>query len=208
LRQFINTDIESESRRRTLLDALDSQQMDLAIEKGDTGALEKLLPNLRRKEESARAMVEVALTLNKQGKREEALELLSEAENLVKPDLTSETQTNALLGLVMAYALIDPPKAFLIIERTIDHANDDLARALLLDKIIRSGLIQKGEIKLQNSQMLPVDLVVFRYGKAIAALAEADFDRTKAAADRFERNELRLLARVLLAQSLLGRGSQ
>jgi tetratricopeptide (TPR) repeat protein len=208
LRQLINTDIESESRRKALLDALDSQQIDLAIEKGDTNALEKLLPNVRRKEESARAMVEVALKLNKQGKRDEALELLNEAEALVKPDLTSETQTNALLGLVLAYALIEPPKAFSMIERTIDHANDDLGKALLLDKILRSGLIQKGEIKLRNSQMLPVDLVVFRYGKAIAALAEADFDRTKAAADRFERNELRLLARLLLAQSLLGSSSK
>ena len=44
---------------------------------------------------------------------------------------------------------------------------------------------------------------MFKYGKAIAALASADFDRTKAAADRFERNELRLMVRLLLAQALL-----
>lgn len=205
LRQFINTDVESESRRRTLLDALDSQQIDLAIEKGDTDSLEKLLPNVRRKEESARAMVELALKLNKQGKRDEALELLSDAETFIKPDLTSETQTNALFGLMLAYALIEPPKAFSIMERTIDRANDDLGKMLLLEKIIKSGVVQKGEIKLRNSQTLPADLIVFRYGKAITALAEADFDRTKAAADRFERNELRLLARLLLAQSLLRR---
>jgi hypothetical protein len=202
LRQFINSDIE-ESRRRSLLDSLDSQQIDLAIEKGDTEALKKLLPNVRRKEEAARAMVEVALTLNKQGKRAEALELLSDAESLVKFDLASETQTNALLGIVLAYALLEPAKAFAIIERTVDRANDDIGKALLLDKIVRSGATQKGEIKLRNSQILPAELLVFRYGKAIAALANADFDRTKAAADRFDRNELRLLARLLLAQSLL-----
>jgi hypothetical protein len=208
LRQFINSDIESESRRRSLLDSLDSQQINLAIEKGDTEALQKLLPNVRRKEESARAMVEVALTLNKQGKRTEALELLRDAEALVKFDLASETQTNALLGIVLAYAFIEPAKAFAIIERTIDRANDDIGKALLLDKIVRSGAIQKGEIKLRNSQILPAEFLVFRYGKAIAALANADFDRTKAAADRFDRNELRLLARLLLAQSLLRRDEQ
>jgi hypothetical protein len=208
LRQLINSDIESESRRRSLLDRLDSQQIDLAIERGDSEALQKLLPNIRRKEESARAMVEIALTLNKQGKRTEALELLRDAESLIKFDLTSETQTNALLGMVQAYALIDPPKAFSIIERTIDRANDDIGKALLLDKIVNSGLIQKGEIKLHNSQILPAEFIIFRYGKAIAALANADFDRTKAAADRFDRNELRLLARLLLAQSLLRRDEQ
>jgi tetratricopeptide (TPR) repeat protein len=203
LRQLINSDIDNESRRRSLLDRLDSQQIDQAIERGDSEALQKLLPNIRRKEESARAMVEIALTLNRQGKHAEALELLRDAESLIKFDLTSETQTNALLGMVLAYALIDPPKAFSIIERTIDRANDDIGKALLLDKIVNSGLIQKGEIKLHNSQILPAELIVFRYGKGIAALANADFDRTKAAADRFDRNELRLLARLLLAQSLL-----
>jgi tetratricopeptide (TPR) repeat protein len=208
LRQLINSDIDSESRRRSLLDRLDSKQIDLAIERGDSEALQKLLPNIRRKEESARAMVEIALTLNKQGKRAEALELLRDAESVIKFDLTSETQTNALLGMVLAYALIDPPKAFSIIERTIDRANDDIGKALLLDKIVNSGLIQKGEIKLHNSQILPAEFIIFRYGKAIAALANADFDRTKAAADRFDRNELRLLARLLLAQSLLRRDDQ
>jgi len=203
LRQLINSDIDSESRRRSLLDRLDSQQINLAIERGDSETLQKLLPNIRRKEESARAMVEIALTLNKQGKRTEALELLRDAESLIKFDLTSETQTNALLGMVLAYALIDPPKAFSIIERTIDRANDDIGKALLLDKIVNSGLIQKGEIKLHNSQILPAEFIIFRYGKGIAALANADFDRTKAAADRFDRNELRLLARLLLAQALL-----
>jgi hypothetical protein len=35
------------------------------------------------------------------------------------------------------------------------------------------------------------------------ALANADFDRTRSAADRFAHNELRLMARLLLAQALL-----
>jgi len=37
----------------------------------------------------------------------------------------------------------------------------------------------------------------------MADRTQIDFVRTKAAADRFERNELRLLVRLLLAQALL-----
>jgi hypothetical protein len=37
----------------------------------------------------------------------------------------------------------------------------------------------------------------------INALARADFDRTKALADRFLRDEIRIIARLLLAQSIL-----
>ena len=127
---------------------------------------------------------------------------------MIKTDLYSETQTNALLALVAAYALVEPAKAFGIIERTIDRANDELAKVLLLDKILKSGAFKKGEMRLQQSGMIPIDFALFRYGKAVAALASADFDRTKAAADRFERHELRLMARLLLAQALLQKDNQ
>jgi hypothetical protein len=49
----------------------------------------------------------------------------------------------------------------------------------------------------------PIDYNVFKYGKNITALAYADFDRTRAVADRFERIEFRLMAGLLLAQALL-----
>ncbi|HET9786268.1 MAG TPA: hypothetical protein VFP47_03990, partial [Pyrinomonadaceae bacterium] len=43
---------------------------------------------------------------------------------------------------------------------------------------------------------------VFRYGKGVAALAKADFNRTRALADRFERHELKVLARLLIVKGL------
>jgi hypothetical protein len=203
LREFINTEINDESRRKTLLDTLDSEQLDDATYKGDTQELNKLLPKIRRKEERARAMAGLAVALEKKGDHEEALKLLDEAQTMIKTDLTSETQTNALLALVTGYALVEPARGFGIIERTIDRANDDIAKALLLDKIAKSGAVKKGEIRLQQSGIMPVDFAVFKYGNGVVALANADFDRTRSAADRFQRNELRLLARLMLAQALL-----
>ena len=147
-------------------------------------------------------MAEIAIVLEKKGNHDEALKLLDEAQTFIKTDLSSETQTDALLALITAYALVEPGRAFGIIERTIDQANDELAKVLLLDKIVKSGATKKGEIKLRDGGMMQVDFAVFRYGKSVAALANVDFDRTKAAADRFERNELRLMMRLLLAQAL------
>jgi hypothetical protein len=37
----------------------------------------------------------------------------------------------------------------------------------------------------------------------VAALAKADFNRTRALADRFERNELRLMAQLFIVKCLL-----
>src|SRR5258705_4392167 len=153
-------------------------------------------------------MAEIAVALEKKGKHDEALSLLDQAQVLIKIDLNSETQTNALLALVGAYALVEPAKAFGIIERTVDRANDEMAKVLLLDKIVRSGMLKKGEIQMRQSGIMPIDFAVFKYGKSVAALAKADFDRTRAAADRFERYELRLMARLLLAQALLRHDDQ
>ena len=125
---------------------------------------------------------------------------------MIKVDFESQTQSNALMALVAAYAVVEPPKAFAIIERTIDRANDQISKALLLDKIISTGVIKNGEVLMQNSVTISPEYVMFRYGKAVTALATADFNRTRAAADRFERMELRLMMRLLLAQSLLEDG--
>ena len=208
LREYISTDIPDESRRKGLLDALDTEQINQAVSRGDTEELQKLLPKIRQKQERARVMSKLAITLEKKGKHDEALSLLNDAQTLIKTGFENESQTNALLALVGAYALVDPAKAFGIIERTVDRANDELTKLLLLDKFIGSGIIKKGEISMQHSGMIPIDLAVFKYGKSVAALANADFERTLAAADRFERNELRLMARLLLAQALLRHDDQ
>ena len=47
LRDFVNTRIDDESRRKSLLDALDTAQINLAISKGNIDELQKLLPNVR-----------------------------------------------------------------------------------------------------------------------------------------------------------------
>jgi hypothetical protein len=74
---------------------------------------------------------------------------------------------------------------------------------MLLDRVVKSDAIKKGEIVLDHAGIMPLDFLVFRYGKGVAALAKADFNRTRALADRFERNELRLLAQLLIVKGLL-----
>jgi len=81
--------------------------------------------------------------------------------------------------------------------------NDDVSKLLLLDKFVKSGVVKKGELLLNNSAMIPMDFALLKYGKGVIALARADFGRTRAAADRFERQELRIFARFMIAQALL-----
>ena len=202
LREIINNEIE-ESRRKVLIDSLDAEQINWATNNGNAEELRKLLPQIRLREQRARAMAEMAALMEKNGDHDEAVKLLDEARTLIKLEFDSETQTDALLALVAAYAVVDPSKAFAIIENAVDNANDQISKLALLDRLLKSGAIKSGELRLQQAGILPLDFLVFKYGKGVSALANADFDRTKAAADRFGRNELRLLARLMLARALV-----
>ena len=201
-RELINSQVESEDERKTALDALNNEQMYDDLRQGKTDDLEKLLPLIRAREQRAMAMTGLAILLEKKGQHDEAVTLLDEARALVKVDLTNEKESNALLAVMLGYALVDPPKAFAMIEPIIDRTNEDVSKLLLVDKIVKSGAVKNGEI-LMNQPQIPIDYAMLQYSPGVAALGKADFDRTKALADRFQRNELRIVARLLLAQALL-----
>jgi hypothetical protein len=141
--------------------------------------------------------------LHEKGEKEDASALLDEAATLIKTDLNDERQTNSLLTLLCAYAVVDPPKGFALAERTVDRANRQISLLLLVDKVVKSGAIKKNEILLEQPQLMTLDFLVFKYGKGVAALAKADFNRTKALAERFDRNELRLMAQLFVLRGLL-----
>jgi hypothetical protein len=202
-REAINRHETSSDLRNQIIDALDNQEIGTAVMRKHVDELQKLLPKIRRKDERARAMAELALLLHDKGEKEEAATLLDEAATLVKTDLTDDKQTNALLTLLCAFAVVDPPKAFALAERTIDRANRQISLLLLLDKVVKSGALKKNELLLEQPQLMPIEFLVFKYGKGVAALARADFSRTKALAERFERNELRLMAQLLVLKGLL-----
>ena len=202
-RDLISKEVNGEDEQRKILEVLDAEEIALAAYRKQIDKLKELLPKIRRKEERARAMAEVAILLKEKGEDAEATTLLDEAATLIKADLKSETQSNALLTLLCAYAVVDPPKAFALAERTIDQANSQISLLMLVDKVIKSGSVKKSEIILDHAGIMPLDYMVFRYGKGVAALAKADFNRTRALAERFERNELRVLARLLIVKGIV-----
>jgi hypothetical protein len=201
-RELINSQIENEDERKTALDSLNNEQMYFDLSHGKTDDLDKLLPLIRAREQRAMAMSQLAIMLEKKDRHEDAVKLLDDARALVKVDLTNEKESNALLAVMLGYSLVDPPKAFALIEPIIDRTNDDVSKLVLLDKIAKSGAIKNGEI-IMNQPRIPIDYAMLQYSPGVAALGKADFDRTKALADRFQRNELRIVARLLLAQAIL-----
>jgi hypothetical protein len=202
-REFVSKEVSDSGDRRKILDFLDEEEISAAAGRKQVDHLRKLLPKIERKDDRARAMAELALLLKEKGEDAEAATLLDDAATMIKTNLKDERQTNALLSLLCAYAIIDPAKGFALAERTVDQANSQISLLMLLDKVVKSGAVRKSEIILDQAGIMPLDFLVFKYGKGVAALAKADFNRTRGLADRFDRNELRLLAQLMIVRGLL-----
>ena len=200
-REVLNN-IEDENQRKLALEALDSEQMNYDIVRGKTDDLEKLVGLIRGKEQRATAMTELALQLERKDQHDAALKLLDEARSLVKVDLANEAQSNALLAVMMACALIDPTKAFGMIEPIIDRTNEEVSKLALVDKVIKTGAIKDGEVVMNQPQM-SLEYAFNRYAAGLVALGKTDFEHTQALAERFQRNELKVTARLLIARAIL-----
>ena len=202
-RQLITQNLSGAERDR-LLSLLDRAAIARALEQGKLDEAKQLVSGIRAKERRASALAQLAAGVAAKGDRKAALSLLDEARGLINRQPDNQKEIEALLEVARGYALVDPARTFELIDSLIDQANEMLAAAALLEKFGSGpGLFKKGEMVLQPGLTGGVGGLYGQYVKALAELARADFERTKTAADRFGRDELRIMARLIIAQSLL-----
>lgn len=191
------------TEREQMLGMLEQAEVARAVEKGDADAARRFAAGIKSKERRARALAELAVALALKGDKKAASQLLEEARELVDRRPDNEREVEALLEVARGYALVEPAKTFEMIDPLIDQANDMLTAAALLAKFGQAdGVFRKGELILWPG-LGDLGGAYARYVKALGELARVDFDRTKAAADRFNRDEARLMARVVVARSVL-----
>ncbi|MCA1621633.1 MAG: hypothetical protein LC795_20650 [Acidobacteria bacterium] len=190
-------------QREQVLAYVERAEVARAVEKGSTDEAKAVVARIQSKERRAGAMAEVAVALALKGDRKAASQLLEEARGLVDRQPDNERETEALFEVARGYALVEPARTFEMIDPLIDHANDLLTAAALLEKFGRGGgIFRKGEMVISLG-LGELGGAYARYVKALAELARVDFERTKATADRFNRDEARLMARLVIALSIL-----
>jgi hypothetical protein len=201
-RQVISDNLRG-AEREQMLGMIEQAEVTRAVEKGDTNAARGVVAGIKSKERRARALAELAVAFALKGDKKTAGQLLEEARGLVNRQPDNEKEIGALLEVARGYALVEPAKTFEMIDPLIDHANDLLTAAALLEKFGQGGgIFRKGEMVLTPG-LGELGGAHARYVKALAELARVDFDRTRAAADHFNRDEARLMARLIIARSVL-----
>jgi hypothetical protein len=150
----------------------------------------------------------LAVQVSKMGDKELAGEIMRDAERLVNP--APKTYQDFLLSWMLAsgYAQADPDKAFPLLEETIGRANDTLAAFIKVGEFIdvAEEMIQDGEVQVGVFGGQMIRGLTSELGMAdatIQVLAKADFVKTKNLTNRFDRPEIRVLAKMMVLRAVL-----
>jgi hypothetical protein len=202
-RQIISDNIKDSAERDRMLESFSQNAIWESMRKEKIDDVRQMLSHIKSKDERASILAQLALGAAVKKDRKLALELLDEARQFVNLKPKNDTQLYALLQVVRTYALVEPNKAFEMIESLVDQANDLLSAASVLSGfLLPPGMFRKGELMLPPGYS-QVSMQFRQFGKELAALALVNFERTKAAADKFQRNETRIMARLFIAQGVL-----
>jgi hypothetical protein len=201
-RQIIDERIKDPEQRKQMLSQVDELAVRKAAEQGKIEQTRKLLATLRTNEERVMALAQLASGAAARGEKKVALQLLEEARGMMGGRAKNFSQLGAQLEVARAYARLDVSRSLAILEPIVDRLNELLAAAVVLGGFMTEEIVNDDEIMMGPLAMIANEIFV-RYLGDVKTLATADFDRTKALADRFLRDEIRISARLLIAQSIL-----
>jgi hypothetical protein len=150
----------------------------------------------------------LATQLNKAGDKQLASEVLRDAASLVNPQPKNYRDFMLSWTLATGYASADPSLAFPLLEDTIYRANDTIAAFIKVAEFIDVGeeIIADGELQVGAFGGSMVRGLTKELGMAdstIQMLARTDLTRTRDLTNRFDRVEVRVLAKMLVLRAVL-----
>ncbi len=168
----------------------------------------KIIAQTPGREKKVMGLGLLAAQVAKMGDKELAAEIMRDAEAMVNP--SPKNYQDFLLSWMLAsgYAAADPDKAFPLLEETISRANDTLAAFIKVGEFIdvAEEMIQDGEVQVGAFGGQMVRGLTRELGLAdttIQVLAQADFAKTKTLTNRFDRPEIRVLAKMMVLRAVL-----
>ena len=170
--------------------------------RGDLQEVRNLLSTLSTNEEKINTLAELAAALAAKGDKEIARKLLEESSALMTGRIKKREQLESALKIANAYALAAPDRAFALIDGDIAQMNEYINAGIMLDEFYDYGSLENDELLFSAARRQGL-IHVSDSVNLLKNLAQADFQRTVALADKFQRPEIRFLVRLKIAQALL-----
>ena len=173
----------------------------------------KILLQTPGKDKKILGLSALAAQVAKMGDKELASEIMKDAQNLINPQPKNYQDFILTWMLVSGYAEADPDKAFPLLEDTIMRVNETLSAFVKVGEFIdvAGEMIDDGEVQVGAFGGSMIRGLTSELGMADATLrtlAKADFTKTKNLTSRFDRSEVRILAKMMILRAVLGEGKQ
>jgi hypothetical protein len=212
-RAVVNENLSGEERTQ-MLARLDDAEVARAAEQGRPDEARAALSRIvNSNERRASALAKMAAAYAAKGDKKRAAGLLEEARGLVGLQLAANARDFiALMNIARDYAQVEPAKTFELIDSLLDlvqaHARVSAAlrperppseKRAAWDKLFNP----QGEMDIPMDGSSTWGGTYMPFLQVLPELARVDFDRTRQMADRFNPNEIRLVARLIIARSIL-----
>ena len=177
---------------------------------------EKIIAHARRillqtpgRDKKIMGLSALASQVAKAGDKELAADLMKDAQALVDPHPKNFQDFLLSWMLASGYAESEPEKAFPLLEDTILRANDTISAFIKVGEFIdvAGEMIDEGEVQVGAFGGNMIRGLTSELGMADATLrklAKADFRKTRDLTSRFDRSEVRILAKMMILRAVLG----
>lgn len=141
--------------------------------------------------------------------KELAVEIMDDARKSVNLQPKNYQEFMQIWLLAGGYAQVDADKSFPILEDAVFRINDTLSAFLKVAEFMDTNgeIIEDDEVQIGSFGGGMTRQLLSGLGatdKTIVSLAKADFNRTKALTNKFDRPEARILAKMLVLRGILG----
>ena len=196
----IASDSPNEEQRRYMLAQIDRDQAWRSMNADQMAAIQQRLSNLRNNDERIQFLLYVASRVGGND-RKAALGLANQAGQIIDSTPLGKSQLEGQIALAMLYSSLKSDRGFAIMESLIPKLNELVAGAAALDGF-ENHYLRDGEWNMTGEGV--VGGLLTALAQNAGYFAELDFDRSVTLARQFERAELRLMAELKIAQSVLG----
>lgn len=171
------------------------------------GQSRKIIAESPNREQRLLGLSALAVQTAKLGDQELALEIMGEVQSAINLQSKNYREFIEIWLFAGNYAQVDASKAFPILENAIFRLNETISAVIKVGEFIDANneLIDEGEVQVGGFGNEIVGSLLRNTGATdftIRNLAVADFAKTKDLTNKFDRTEVRILAKMLVLRSV------
>jgi hypothetical protein len=169
----------------------------------------KIVSEMGGKDQKIMALSMLAAQVAKAGDKELAGEIMKDAAAMVNPQPKNYKDFLLVWMLASGYAEADPEKAFPLLDDAINRLNDTITGVVRIAEFldVSGEIVDDGEVQVGafgGSMMREITRGLGVVDGTLRSLAKADLVKTKALTNRFDRQEVRVLAKMLVLRAVMG----